>query len=175
MADVADTIPPAMDQKGNTVIWWVPTIADLAAPKAATELGAATAYRVTHSFTTAGWTLTGSQATTLDERLTLTTPLESLDTLTQTFGSGVVYVDSSAAGSAAVVLKPTAPATTKAGYFVERRNVSNGVVAAAAQVVRSVPVVLGPQIRGPIDGTGKFTYTQQAAISGPIVEGVLAA
>jgi hypothetical protein len=175
MADSADTVPPAIDQKGNTVIWWVPTIADLAAPKASTELGAATSFRITHSFTTAGWTLTGSQATSPDERLALESPLESLDTLTNTFGSGVVYVDSSAPGSAAVALKPTAPATTKAGYFVERRNVSNGVLAAAGQAVRSIPVVLGPQIRGPIDGAGKFTYTQQAAISGRIVEGVLAA
>jgi len=174
MADVADTVPPAIDQKGNTVIWFVSTIADLTAPKAATELGAVTSFRLTHSFTTDGWTLSGAQTTALDERLALATPLQSLDTLTQDFGSGVRYVDSSAAGSAAVVLKPTAPATTKSGYFVERRNVANGVVATAAQVVRSIPVTLGPQIRGPIDGTGKFTYTQQAAITGPIVEGILA-
>jgi hypothetical protein len=175
MADVADTVPPAIDQKGNTVIWWVPTIADTAAPKAATELGAGTAFRLTHSFTTDGWTLSGAQTTSPDERLTLATPLQSLDTLTQDFGSGVKYVDSSAAGSAAVVLKPTAPATTKSGFFVERRNVPNGTLAAAAQSVRSIPVTLGPQIRGPIDGTGKFTYTQQVAITGPIVEGTLAA
>lgn len=175
MADVADTVPPAIDQKGNTVIWFVPTIADLAAPKVATEIGAATAYRITHSLTTDGWTLTGAQSTTLDERLTLATPLESLDTLTQTFGAGIKYVDSAAAGSAAVVLKPTAPATSKAGYFVERRNVPNGTLATAAQTVRTIPVNLGPQIKGPIDGTGKFTITQQAAITGPIVEGILAA
>lgn len=175
MADAPDTVPPAIDQKGNTVIWFVPTIADVAAPKAATEIGAVTSFRITHSFTTDGWTLTGSQATTKDERLTLTSPLESLDTLDQTFGSGVKYVDSSAAASAAVVLAPTAPATTKSGYFVERRNLPNATVAAAAQKVRVIPVTLGPQIPGPIDGTGKFNYTQQVAISGPIVNGVLAA
>jgi len=175
MADVADTVPPAIDQKGNTVIWWVPTLADPKAPKAATELGAATAFRITHSFTPAGWTLAGAQTTTLDERLALMTPLESLDTLTQTFGSGVVYVASTAAGSAAVVLKLDANASSKSGYFVERRAISNGVVAAAAQVGRSVPVNLGPQIPGPIDGTGKFTITQQAALSGAIVDCVFAA
>lgn len=175
MADVADTVPPAIDQKGNTVIWFVQTIADLTAPKAATEIGAATSFRITHSLTTDGWTLNGSQTTSPDERLALTSPLESLDALTQTFGSGIKYVDSAAAGSAAVVLKPTAPATTKSGYFVERRNVPNATLAAAAQSVRCIPVTLGPQIRGPIDGTGKFTYTQLPAITGPIVEGILAA
>jgi hypothetical protein len=175
MADVADTVPPAIDQKGNTVIWFVPTIADPSAPKAATEVGAATAFRITHSLTTDGWTLTGSQTTSPDDRLALPSPLESLDTLTNTFGSGIKYVDSAAVGSAAVVLKPTAPAVTKSGYFVERRNVANGVVAAAAQAARVIPVTLGPQIPGPIDGTGKFTYTQQVAISGPIVNGVFAA
>ena len=174
MADVADSVPPAIDQKGNTVIWWVPTISDTAAPKASTELGAATSFRITHSFTPAGWPLAGSQATMLDERLALMTPLESLDQLVQTFGSGIVYVDSSATSSAAVVLKPTSPAVTKAGFFVERRNIANTVLAISGQPVRSIPVVLGSQIRGPIDGTGKFTYLQQAAISGPIVEGVLA-
>lgn len=174
MPDIVDTVPPAIDQKGNTVIWWVPTIADLAAPKASTEIGAGTAFRITHSFTPAGWPLAGSQATMLDERLGLMTPLESLDQLVQTFGSGVVYVDSSAAGSAAVVLKPISPLTTKAGNFVERRNIANTVLAAAAQPVRTIPVLLGGQIRGAVDGTGKFTYTQQAAITGPIVEGVLA-
>jgi len=175
MADVVDTVPPAIDQKGNTVIWWVPAVADPLAPKAATELGAATAFRITHSLTTDGWPLTGSQGTTEDDRLALLTPLESLDTLKQTFGSGLKYVDSIAASSAAVALKPVAPATTKSGFFVERRNISNGVLATAAQSVRTIPVTLGAQIRGPIDGTGKFTYLQQASITGPIVEGILAA
>jgi len=174
MADSADQVPPAIDQKGNTVIWWVPAISDLSAPKAATEIGAATAFRITHSLTTDGWPLTGSQATKLDERLGLLTPLESLDTLTQTFGSGIKYVDSAGASSAAVVLKLTAPATSKSGFFVERRNVSNGVLATAAQPVRSIPATVGPQIRGPLDGNGKFTYLQQVAITGPIVEGILA-
>lgn len=175
MPDVVDTVPPAIDQKGNTVIWWVETIADVLAPKAATELGAATSARITHSFTSDGWPLTGSQATTLDERLALESPLESLDTLTQTFGSGMKYVNSTAPKSAAVVLKPTAPAKSKSGYFVIREGISNSVLAAAGQPVQVVPATVGPQIRGQILGTGKSNLTQQAAISGPIVEAVLAA
>jgi len=173
MPDIADTVPPAIDQKGNTVIWWVQTISSAIAPTV-TEIGAATSFRVTHSLTTDGWTLDGSQGKQPDDRLTLTTPLESLDSLVYTFGDGIKYVDSSAAGSAAVVLKPTAPATSKAGFFVERRNVPNATLVATAQSVRVIPVTLGPQIRGPIDGTGKFTYKQQVSITGVPVEGVVA-
>jgi len=173
MPDVADTVPPAIDQKGNTVIWWVPTIASTVAPTVA-EIGAATAYRVTHSFTPDGWTIDGDQTKSVDDRLSLPTPLEALDTLTFTFGAGVKYVDSSAAGSAAVVLKPTAPATSKAGYFVERRNVPNATLVASAQPVRVLPVNLGPQIPGPVDGTGKFTIKQQVSITGVPVAGVVA-
>lgn len=175
MADVVDVVPPAIDQKGNTVIWWVPTITDVAAPKAATELGAAGAFRVTHSFTPDGWTLTGAQTTTVDDRLALESPLESLDTLTQTFGSGLKYVSSLAASSAAVVLKPTPPAKSKSGYFVVREGIPNSTLATASQPVQVIPVTVGPQVRGPITGSGKSTLVQQVAISGPIVEGILAA
>lgn len=178
MADVADVVPPAVDQSGNLVIWWVPAtpgITDTAAVKAATELGAATTFRITHSLTPDGWTITGSQESNPDDRLALTQALESLGKITQTFGDGIKYVDSSAAGSAAVVLKPTAPATTISGFFVERRNVSNATIAAASQKVRVIPVTLGPQLRGPVDGTGKFTYLQKVSITGPIVEGTTAA
>ena len=61
MVDVADTVPPAMDIDGNLVIWWVPTIADLAAVKAATEIGGAGSFRLTHSFTPGGFNFGGSQ------------------------------------------------------------------------------------------------------------------
>jgi len=173
MPDIADTVPPAIDQKGNTVIWWVPTIASTVAPTV-TEIGAAGSFRLTHSLTTDGWTIDGTQGKVPDDRLTLPTPLESLDSLVYTFGDGIKYVDSSAAGSAAVVLKPTAPATSKAGYFVERRNVPNATLITAAQAVRVLTVTLGPQIPGPVDGTGKFTYKQQVSLTGVPVAGVVA-
>jgi hypothetical protein len=173
MVDVVDTVPPALDVKGNLVIWWVPAIADLAAPKAATEIGAAGAFRITHSFTPTGFGLDGDQAVDVDSRLALTVDLESLGTRTDTLGM-LEYVDSEAASSAAVVLKPTAPATSKSGYFVVRRGVSNGTLAAASQKVQVIPVTLGSQIK-PNLGEGKFRIKQRASITGPIVEGVLAA
>lgn len=173
MADAVDTVPPALDVSGNLVIWWVATIADTSAPKAATEIGAATSFRVTHSFTPTGFALDGDQEITTDDRLALVQALEALGKQTNTLGT-LEYVDSDAAGSAAVVLKPTAPATTKSGYFVVRRNVSNGVLAAAAQKVQVIPVTLGAQIK-PIQQDGKFRIKQRSSITGSIIEGVLAA
>lgn len=174
MADVADTTPPAIDQTGNYVIWWVATIADLTAPKAATEIGAATSYRITHSFTPSGFAFDGDQPVNPDERLALAQALESLGVVTRTLGM-LEYVDTSTAGSAAVVLAPTAPATTKSGYFVVRRNVANGTLATAAQKVTTIPVTLGVQIQVPVDGTGKFRIKQRASITGVPVDGILAA
>ena len=158
MADVAELLPPpAVDQSGNLTIWWVPTIADVSAPKAATEIGNAAAFRVTYSFTSDGWGLTGSQSKDKDNRLTLRQPLESLGT--KDVSLTLKYVDSDAVNSAAVLLTE---GTT--GYFVERRNVPNSTLAAASQKVRVIKVTLGAQIPGPVDGTGKFTYTQEAAL-----------
>ena len=172
MADVADTVPPALDVDGNLVIWWVQTIADLTAPKASTEIGAATSFRVTHSFTPDGFPLSGDTAVSTDSRLGLEVDLESLGKTTQTLGT-LTYVDSDSASSAAVVLKPTAPATSKSGYFVIRRSVANGVLATSGQKVQVVPTTLGPQIK-PNIGDGKFRIQQRGIITGPIVEGVLA-
>lgn len=160
MADVPELFggPSAVDQSGALTVWWVPTIADVLVPKAATEIGAATSYRLTYSFIAGGWNLTGTQEKNKDERLTAP---QTLETLGKSAASLTLsYVDSSAAGSAAVVL-----VAGLSGYFVERRNLAQTTVAAATQKVRVIAVTLGKQIPGPIDGTGKFNYTQEVAIT----------
>lgn len=169
MADVAELFggPPAVDQTGNLTVWWVPTIADLAAPKASTEIGAATAFRLTYSFVPGGWNPDGSQEKLTDERLTAPQVMESLGKTTRSLT--LEYVDSSAAGSAAVVL-----AAGQSGYFVERRNTPQTTLAAAAQKVNIYPVTLGAQIDTPPDGTGKFRIKQETAL-GTVVKGILAA
>lgn len=177
MVDVADTVPPALDQTGNYVIWWVPAspgITDTSAPKAATELGAATTFRITNSFTPSGFAFDGDTAVSTDERLTLSQALESLGITTRTLGM-IEYVDSTTAGSAAVVLKPAGAATSISGYFVIRRNLPYTTLAAASQKVTTVPVTLGPQIQVPVDGTGKFRLKQRVSITGVPVDGTTAA
>jgi hypothetical protein len=172
MVDQIDIVPPALDVNGNLVIWWVPTIATLTAPKASTEIGGTGAFRVTHSFTPTGFPLDGDQSVTEDNRLALVNALESLDKRTDTLGM-LEYVDSTDASSAAVVLKPTAPATTKSGYFVVRRGVPIGTLATTGQKVLVIPVTLGSQIFPVTDG--KLRIKQRTSITGTIVEGVLAA
>lgn len=176
MADVADVVRPAIDQSGNLTIWWVDTIADTSAVKAATELGAATSFRLTYDFTTDGFPFDSTHESNPDERLTLVEVLESLGKLTYTFGDGITYVDTpGVAGSATVVLKPTAPAISKSGYFVCRTNTPYATLAAASQKGVVIPVTLGKQRQGPLNGTGKFTRKQKVVISGPVVETTFAA
>lgn len=173
MADVADVVPAAIDVKGNLVIWWVASIADLEAPDATTEIGAVTSFRVTNSFTPGGFPLDGDQVVDTDSRLGLTVDLEALGIRTDTLGM-LEYVDSTEASSAAVVLKPTPPATSKSGYFVVRRNVPFATLAADGQDVLVIPVTLGSQIK-PVQPDGKFLIKQRTSITGPIVEGTLSA
>jgi hypothetical protein len=177
MADAADVVAPAVDQSGNTVIWWVGgSITDTSAVKAATEIGAATTYRITHDFTPDGFPLDSSQEKSPDDRLALVDTIESLGKISTTFGDGITYVDTQAtAGHATVVLKPAGGAPSISGYFVVRRNVPNSTVAAAAQKATVYPVTLGKQRPGPITGTGKFTFKQQVVLTGAPVETTFAA
>lgn len=176
MADVRNGVPPAVDQQNNTVIWFVGgSIADKTAVKAATELGAATSYDVTYSFLTDGFPLDSTQEKTTDDRFTLMNTLEALGKVLINFGDGIRYVDSTQAGSAAVVLKPVAPATTLSGSFVVRTGIDYNTLAAAGQKGTVYPVTLGAPRRGPIDGSGKFTWKQQVVLSGVPVETTFAA
>ncbi|TFD61130.1 hypothetical protein E3T43_01280 [Cryobacterium sp. Hh7] len=160
MADVAETQngPSAIDQTGNLTIWAIAgrTISQ-SAPSIAL-IGGTSCFRVTYSFTTGGWVLTAPQEKPTDERLTALQIRESLGRITPTLAD-LGYVDSSDSGSAAVVL-----AAGGLFQFIERRNVPQTTLAVVAQKVRVINVNLGPQASGPTDGTGKFTYTQAAAM-----------
>ena len=160
MADVAETQngPSAIDQTGALTIWAIAgrTISQ-SAPSIAL-IGGTTCFRVTYSFTTAGWALTAPQERLPDERLTAIQIRESLGRVTPALAD-LGYVDSSESGSAAVVL-----AAGGLFQFIERRNVAQTVLAATAQKVRVINVNLGLQAPGPTDGTGKFTYTQAVAM-----------
>lgn len=160
MPDVAELVggPPAVDQTGNLTVWWVPAIANLATGVTIAELGGAQSFRLTYSFTTDGWSLTMPQEKLDDERLTSPQRKQSLGKINPDLAD-LKYVDSDAAGSAAVVLKGKT-----SGFFVERRKVAQTVLATAAQNVRIIQVGLGVQAPGPTDGAGKFTITQPAVV-----------
>lgn len=169
MADAVEVVggPPAVDQRGNLTIWWVPTIVDVSAPKL-TEIGAGT--RLTYSFIAGGWALTLPQEKLDDERLTSPQRKQALGKVSPELAD-LGYVDSTDVKSAAVVLAPTAPATSKSGYFIERRNVPQTSLAIVGDKVRVIACTVGAQAPGPTDGAGKFTLTQPVAIesvTGPV-------
>ena len=160
MADVAETQngPSAVDQTGNLTIWAIAGRTISQSSPSAALLGGSTCFRITYSFTPSGWTLTAPQELLPDERLTSLQDRQSLGKITPALAD-LGYVDSSDAGSAAVVL-------AAGGLFqlIERRNVAQTVLAASAQKVRVINVNLGAQAPGPTAGDGKFTYTQPSAV-----------
>jgi len=172
MADVADVVAPAIDQSGNTVIWWITgTVASLAAPGKVAVFDAATTWRITHDFLPDGFPLDSTQEKSADDRLALVNTLESLGRVQVTFGDGITYVDTQAtAGRATVVLAPSGGSSSISGYFAVRPNVPNATLATSGQKGTIYPVTLGPQRRGPITGTGKFTWKQQVVLTAPPVE-----
>jgi hypothetical protein len=160
MPDVAEsaTGPSAVDQTGNLTIWAIPGRTISSTAPSVALIGGATCFRVTYSFTSGGWALTAPQDKPTDPRLTSPQVRESLGVIAPSLAD-LAYVDSTVAGSAAVVLAPAG-----LWQFIERRNVPQTTVATIAQIVRVINVNLGPQAPGPTDGTGKFTYSQPAAM-----------
>ena len=160
MADVAETQngPAAVDQTGNLTIWAIAGRTISQSSPSAALLGGSSCFRITYSFTPSGWTLTAPQELLPDARLTSLQDRQSLGKITPALAD-LGYVDSSDAGSAAVVL-----AAGGLFQFIERRNVAQTVLAASSQKVRVINVNLGAQAPGPTAGDGKFTYTQVAAV-----------
>lgn len=150
--------PPAVDQTGNLTIWAIPGRTINQATPSRALLNGATCFRLTYSFTAGGWAVTAPQEKLLDPRLTSPQDHQSLGKLTPAIAD-LMYVDSTTAGSAAVVLAPGGEF-----QFVERRNVSQTLVSVAAQRVRVINVTLGVQVPGPTDGTGKFAISQAVAV-----------
>lgn len=151
--------PPAVDQTGNLTIWAIPgDTAGIDLDKlTVTNLTAATAKRITYSFTPDGWALTLPQEKNDDDRLTAKQRRQSLGRVNPELAD-LKYVDSDDAGSAAEILSPGS------WIFVERRKTDNAVLAAAGQKVRGIKVSLGVQAPGETNGSGKFTKTQTAVV-----------
>lgn len=170
MADAIEVVggPPAVDQSGNLTVWYVPMIADPAAGVTLAEIGAAGAHRITYSFVPGGWALSMPQEKNDDPRLTSPQRRQSLGIINPDLAD-LNYVASTDPGSADVILEDKT-----GGFFVERRNIPQTALAAAAQKVRIVKTGLGPQAEGEVTGSGKFTKTQPAVVEGVWSSSILA-
>ncbi|WP_114587741.1 hypothetical protein [Microbacterium arborescens] len=151
--------PPAVDQTGNLTIWVIPGATAGINPDQMTQaaLDATSASRITYDFVPGGWALTMPQEKTDDPRLTARQRRQSLGIVNPELAD-LEYVDTDTAKSAAVLLKGGG-----SFYFVERRKISNRVLATVGHKVRVLKVSLGPQVPGGLAGS-KFTLTQAAVI-----------
>lgn len=156
MPDVPELFggPSAVDQTGNLTVWAVKTIADISKPKL-TELAAG--FRITYSFLPGGYNISFDQEKKKDERLTAPIVKESLGVMTPTVPD-LKYVDSTAPGSAAVVL-----ADGGKWFFVERRNVPQPSLGTVSDKVRVLELTLGEQVPAEL-GDGKFALSQPVAL-----------
>ena len=150
--------PSAVDQTGNLTIWAIPGRTISKSAPSVLLIGGTTCFRVTYSFLAGGWVLTSPQVKNPDERLSSPKDRQSLGKITPDLAD-LGYVDSTEAGSAAVIL-----AAGGLFQFIVRRNVPQTTLAVAAQKVRVIDVNLGVQQPGPTDGTGKFAIMQTAAM-----------
>lgn len=171
--------PEATPSLGNTKVWAVVAVADQAAPKLATEIGAATTVDLSNYLIPQGWNPTASTAKgTKQRRLGTKAIQEQLNSTTYQMADLMyVYDPQGAAGALANKAKALLTEDTKI-YFVERMGLDADVAGATGQLTRVHYCKLGPQIVSAdrTDENGEF-YIMQSLVyvgSGP-VDGTIAA
>lgn len=140
-------VPAATPSDGYVRLWWVPAIASTAAPKAATEIGAAGSVDLT-DFMKESWGAETSVEEVEDWRLSLTTVLATPGTAKTSLQPLVithkVQVPADPANKAYATL--TAGAT---GFLVLRVGLAVATAAAAAQICDVFPVVVASRDKLP--------------------------
>jgi hypothetical protein len=131
---------------GMISVWWVPTIADITAPKAATEIGGAGSVRLDPRLTPDGLD-TGAGSDTIDTSKMASTFNTKIVGRRNFDGLKVMYVRGDAVGEQ---LLDTTLVYKAQGYLVVRRGVAASVAPAAAQKVEVYPAQCGePQYASP--------------------------
>jgi len=120
---------------GMIAVWWVPTIADITAPKAATEIAAAGSV-VLHTRLTPDGLNTGAGSDTIDTSKMSSTFNTKIVGRRNFDGLQLKYVRGDAVNEA--ILDTTLTYRTS-GYLVVRRNVLATVAIAASQKVEVYP------------------------------------
>lgn len=158
-------LPTSVPSDGTLRIDFVPTIADLAAPKAATELGAAGSQALAGYVTGDGFAPSGEQATVTDERIASTQTFEQPGRKSKSLS--VTYVhnpDSPANNEAYLTLEE---GTT--GYIVTRYGVPRGQAWAVGDIVDVWPVTAGEPMKNWNGANSVHTATQRLFVTGDVV------
>lgn len=145
--------------------WKIAFVPSGSNPKSVAILAASPVKDLTYSFVDGGFKPDASQATVEDKRLTLIQNLSRPGKVTETLA--VQYVDSTDAGSAAVVLTSLLD-----GFFVVRRGISNDTDWTVAQKVDIYTVTTGIQRPDAPVENGRDTISQDIFITAPTQRGV---
>lgn len=159
------TVPPGFLADANIRVWFVPTIADPAAPKIATELNAASAIDMTCYLTTQ-IAPNADVATVTDDRMCLRQVLEDMGTVTYSIDELQYVYDVQNPVSISNKLYAALPMGTS-GFIVIRYGKDVDVAPATTDKVDVYPVRWGPQIKMPGERNSKAKVRQKPFVNGP--------
>ncbi|ATO14689.1 hypothetical protein CO540_13325 [Micromonospora sp. WMMA2032] len=158
-------LPVSVPTDGTMRVDFVTTIADLTAPKAATELGAVSSQELAGYITGDGWSPSGEQATVTDERLATTQTFEQPGRKTKSLTVTYVHNPDDAANNEAYL---TLTEGVK-GYLVVRWGVPRGQAWAAADIVDVWPITAGEPMKNYNGANSVHTVTQRLFVTGDVV------
>ena len=163
------TVPPGFLADAAIKVWFVPTIADPAAPKVATELNAVGALDITCYLTTQA-APDASVATVTDDRMCLRQVLEDMGTVTFTIDELQYVYDVQNAESVSNKMYAALPQGTT-GFVYVRWGVDVDTAIAAGDKVDIYPVTVGEQVRKTPEGNTaeKLKIVQPVVVTGPVL------
>ena len=160
------TVPPGFVADASLRVWVVTTIANTAAPIAATEVGAGTTIDAT-CYLTNGFTPDASVATISDDRLCLAQILEDKGVTTWSISELEYVYDVQNAASVSNKLYAGLPEDASV-YIVARYGMNVDTAAAAGQKVDVFPVKMGPPVKLPPERNTKGRVKQKPFVNGVV-------
>ncbi|PWR08573.1 hypothetical protein DKT68_15260 [Micromonospora acroterricola] len=158
-------LPTSVPSDGTLRIDFVPTIADRAAPKAATELNAAGSQELAGYVTGDGFAPSGEQATVTDERIASTQTFEQPGRKTKSLSVTYVHNPDDAANNEAYLTLEEGVT----GYIVTRYGVPRAQAYAVGDIVDVWPVTAGEPMKNWNGANSVHTVTQRLFVTGDVV------
>ena len=160
------TVPPGFVADASLRVWVVTTIANTAAPIAATEINAGTTIDAT-CYLTNGFSPDAAVATISDDRLCLAQILEDKGVTTWSISELEYVYDVQTPASVSNKLYAGLPENASV-YIVARYGMNVDTAAAAGQKVDVFPVKMGPPVKLPPERNTKGRVKQKPFVNGVV-------